>query len=261
MAPAPRCSTRSRPFAKPAARKIAVKVVNVFVNVCGADGGTVVGGGQAPGASLVAGDDLRGDDDAGPVEAAVVVQGRAVPPRPAQHCDRRDHYLYREYLPAAALDRVLGEVRAGIGSARPGRCLIVLGRRRIGKSALVEEFVRLNQVPYVFYTAEVGESDLPEIRASVVVFDEVPYLMDESGALTGLAAPQAFDAALVTGGLRIVCARCRHRRSCPWPPSFPTTRRRGRCWVRSGAGSGRSRTSPGRLAGSLTRRWLVPPIC
>jgi AAA+ ATPase superfamily predicted ATPase len=120
-----------------------------------------------------------------------------------------------------ALDRALAEVRSGLGSTRPGQCLILRGRRRIGKSALVEEFVRLSGVPYVFHTAEigfgadplteftraVGDSALPDAavcaeatpgnwaaalrqlagilpddRVSVVVLDEVPYLMDEGGS-------------------------------------------------------------------------------
>jgi uncharacterized protein len=121
----------------------------------------------------------------------------------------------------ATLGRALGEVRASVGAAQPGRCLILRGRRRIGKSALVEEFVRRGGVPYVFHTAEIGfggdplaefirdvaVSSLPDAelfreatpgnwaaalrqlagvlptdRASVVVLDEVPYLMDEAGA-------------------------------------------------------------------------------
>lgn len=121
----------------------------------------------------------------------------------------------------AVLTRALGEVRASKGSARPGRCLIIRGRRRIGKSALVEEFIRRSDVPYVFYTAEIGLGDdplaqftrdvavsslpeaglfteaapgnwaaalrqlagiLPDDQVSVVVFDEVPYLMDGAGA-------------------------------------------------------------------------------
>lgn len=205
----------------------------------------------------------------------------------------------------AVLGRTLAEVGAAKGSARPGQCLILRGRRRIGKSALVEEFVRRSGAPYVFYTAEIGFGTdalgefvnavrdstvpdagvfteatpgnwaaalrqlagiLPEDQPSVVVLDEVPYLMDESGAfesvlqrawdrelsrkpvlllligsdlsmmealtsygrpfhqrgvdmpigplnpadvaaMTGLRPAAAFDAALVTGGLPIICAR------------------------------------------------------
>lgn len=121
----------------------------------------------------------------------------------------------------AALQRALGEVREAAGSARPGRCLLLRGRRRIGKSALVEEFVRRSGVPYVFHTAQIGfgsepvvefahdvaVSSLPEASVfadaapgnwtaalrqlagvlpdddvSVVVLDEVPYLMDDAGS-------------------------------------------------------------------------------
>src|ERR1022692_1188754 len=54
-----------------------------------------------------------------------------------------------------ALAQVQAEAAAGAGR---GCCLILHGRRRIGKSALVEEFLRLSGVPHVFYTAEIGAS-------------------------------------------------------------------------------------------------------
>ena len=121
----------------------------------------------------------------------------------------------------ARLDGMLAEVRGLAGSARPGRCVIVRGRRRIGKSALVEEFIEQQQVPSVFYTAEVGFGGeplrefseavrisglldaqvfgeavpgnwaaalrqlagvLPGDGPSIVVLDELPYLMDPDGA-------------------------------------------------------------------------------
>src|ERR1700734_1859552 len=65
---------------------------------------------------------------------------------------------------------MLGEVRELVGSARPGKCVIVRGRRRIGKSALVEEFIDRNQVPSVFYTAEIGfgREPLREFREVVL---------------------------------------------------------------------------------------------
>ncbi len=56
----------------------------------------------------------------------------------------------------ALLGGMLAEVRKLAGSARPGRCVIVRGSRRIGKFALVEEFIEQQQVPSVFYTAEIG---------------------------------------------------------------------------------------------------------
>ncbi len=208
----------------------------------------------------------------------------------------------------ALLDAMLAEVRQQAGAARPGKCVIVRGRRRIGKSALVEEFIEQQQVPSVFYTAEIGfgggplrefgesvrlstlpaahvfaeavpgnwaaalrqlAGALPEHGPSIVVLDEMPYLMDPDGAfesvlqrswdrelsrkpvllvlvgsdlsmmealtsygrpfhqrgtqltvgplnpadvaaMAGLPAAEAFDAALVTGGLPIICARWLH---------------------------------------------------
>jgi AAA+ ATPase superfamily predicted ATPase len=205
----------------------------------------------------------------------------------------------------ASLGQVLSEVQEQVGAAQPGKCLIIRGRRRIGKSALVEEFIDRHHVPSVFYTAEIGfggeplrefsetvrasalpEADvfgeaapgnwaaafrqlagiLPSDKASVIVIDELPYLMDSSGAfesvlqrawdrelsrkpvlliligsdlsmmetltsygrpfhqrgaqmtvgplnpadvsaMAGLSAADAFDAALITGGLPIICAR------------------------------------------------------
>jgi uncharacterized protein len=205
----------------------------------------------------------------------------------------------------AVLDQILSEVQEQAGTARPGKCLIICGRRRIGKSALAEEFIDRHHVPSVFYTAEIGfggeplrefsetvrasalpEADvfdeavpgnwaaalrqlagiLPNDQVSVVVIDELPYLMDSSGAfesilqrawdrelsrkpvllvligsdlsmmealtsygrpfhqrgtqmtvrplnpadvsaMAGLPAADAFDAALITGGLPIICAR------------------------------------------------------
>ncbi|WP_278265030.1 ATP-binding protein [Nocardia sp. AG03] len=120
-----------------------------------------------------------------------------------------------------ALDTTLSGVRSAIGTTKPGCCLILRGRRRIGKSALIEEFTQRSGVPNVFYTSEIGlgidpliefadtvahsslpDADvfadalpanwtaalrqlagiLPDDEPSVVVLDELPYLMDEAGA-------------------------------------------------------------------------------
>lgn len=202
----------------------------------------------------------------------------------------------------AVLDSELA--KAGSGEPVPGRCLLVRGRRRVGKSRLVEEFLEHHEAPSLFFTAsgaptrdelaqfvvDAAESTLPnrevisvanpaswhdafrllaaalpDDRASVVVIDELPYLMDDDHALEGtlqrawdrelsrkpvllilvgsdlsmmralneydrpfhqrgremvvgplnpadvaamldLDAAAAFDAALVTGGLPLVCA-------------------------------------------------------
>lgn len=98
-----------------------------------------------------------------------------------------------------------------------GRCLLIRGRRRVGKSRLVEQFCRTAAVPSLYFTAsqqgdrevelfidELADSDLPSRGAvdglapqtwdaalrllanvlegqgpSIVVFDEFPYLVDD----------------------------------------------------------------------------------
>lgn len=207
----------------------------------------------------------------------------------------------------ATLSTLLRAVASEVGSSRPGRCLLLRGRRRIGKSSLVEAFVDRADVPAVFFTAAGASAEaelealreavavstlpdrgvfadavpgnwsaalrqlagiLPDDRPSVVVVDEVPYLMDrvdafegvlqrawdrelsrrpvllvlvgsdlsmmealgsygrpfhqrgqemvlgplspaEVGQMLQLAPAEAFDAALVTGGLPLVCAAWR----------------------------------------------------
>ncbi|WP_106402159.1 ATP-binding protein [Actinocorallia populi] len=122
---------------------------------------------------------------------------------------------------ATALERI----RAGIGSERSGQCVLLRGRRRVGKSSLVEEFLRRAEVPSLFFTAAGGPAEdelvelaetvatstlpdralfaeeapnhwnaafrllaelLPDDAPSVVVFDEVPYLMDRVDAFEGM---------------------------------------------------------------------------
>lgn len=119
-----------------------------------------------------------------------------------------------------ALNRI-----SAANAVQPGECILIRGRRRVGKSSLVEEFLRTAEVPYVFFTAAgrsaadeltelaevVAASSLPERglfaeeaptqwsaalrllaellpddQPSVVVIDEVPYLMDRVDAFEGL---------------------------------------------------------------------------
>lgn len=125
--------------------------------------------------------------------------------------------------------RVLGaafeKVREGGGSQKPGECILLRGRRRVGKSSLVEEFLSRAEVPYLFFTAAGGSAEdeltelldaaasstlperslfaeeaptqwnaafrllaeiLPDDSPSVVVIDEVPYLMDRIDAFEGM---------------------------------------------------------------------------
>jgi AAA+ ATPase superfamily predicted ATPase len=124
----------------------------------------------------------------------------------------------------SALDRELELVRAG-GKEHPGRALLVRGRRRVGKSRLIEEFVERSGVPHVYFTAstqkpaeelrlfaaEVTESDLPgsstfsdvtlgsweaalrllagavpEDSPSILVIDELPYLIAGDPGFEGM---------------------------------------------------------------------------
>lgn len=123
------------------------------------------------------------------------------------------------------LDEALASVREAVGSPKPGQCILMRGRRRVGKSSLVEEFLRRNNVPSLYFTASgaapeeelaelldsVATSTLPERgtfaeeapgqwnaafrllaqilpddEPSVLVIDEVPYLMARVDAFEGI---------------------------------------------------------------------------
>ena len=135
----------------------------------------------------------------------------------------------------AQLGDLLDRVRAGGRTGRPGRAVLIRGRRRVGKSRLVEEFAQRAALPHVFFTAtgapradelasfatEVAASDLPDAarfadfavpptwdaalallasilptdRPSMVVFDEMPYLAREDPSFEG-TLQKAFDRSL-----------------------------------------------------------------
>ncbi|WP_277212025.1 ATP-binding protein [Isoptericola croceus] len=122
--------------------------------------------------------------------------------------------------------------RASESSDRPGRAILVRGRRRVGKSRLVEEFIDRAEVPSFFFTAAGGPptadladfaaelaastlpdsevaasseppatwsvalqllaSALPTDRPSIVVLDEMPYLVRADPSFEG-ALQRAFD--------------------------------------------------------------------
>jgi uncharacterized protein len=125
----------------------------------------------------------------------------------------------------ALLNHELQQVVDAADQDRPGRCLLIRGRRRVGKSRLVETFIDRAEVPSLYFTAA-GDSPeaelerlakdaslsslpgrdvltaghpqgwdeafrllaaaLPDDRASVCVIDEVPYLMDDGHAFEGI---------------------------------------------------------------------------
>ncbi|MFC7343222.1 ATP-binding protein [Saccharopolyspora griseoalba] len=136
----------------------------------------------------------------------------------------------------ATLERELRKVASGVGGERSGRCVMLRGRRRVGKSRLVERFAENSGVPFLFYAAvgasaeddltrlardaqasnlplahlltsaqpqnwdaafDVLAAALPDDQPSVLVVDEVPYLMDDDGAFEGMLQ-RAWDRALET---------------------------------------------------------------
>ncbi|MBN3932595.1 AAA family ATPase [Streptomyces verrucosisporus] len=122
------------------------------------------------------------------------------------------------------LGRLLGDVEEGRGATR-GRALIMMGRRRVGKSRLVQEFCDRSGAPYVVFqatrgrnpdseradfTAALAQSPLPgaelvaglraddwnqalrslalavpDNRPSIAVIDEVPWLVERDGEFEG----------------------------------------------------------------------------
>src|SRR5215468_267044 len=93
----------------------------------------------------------------------------------------------------AMLDRALGRVRAGGRAGRPGRAILMRGRRRVGKSRLAEEFIERAGRPYLFFTA----SAQPGIEADLRLFAEAGASSDLPGAgVFRDQTPGSWDAAL-----------------------------------------------------------------
>lgn len=121
------------------------------------------------------------------------------------------------------LDKMLSKVRADT-SSKPGRALIMHGRRRVGKSRLAEEFLERSGGPGVFFAASKqttqqelghfaqavlesnipGKEDfnglsfgswesalknlariLPGEQGTVIIIDELPYLIESDPAFEG----------------------------------------------------------------------------
>jgi AAA+ ATPase superfamily predicted ATPase len=142
------------------------------------------------------------------------------------------------------LARLLTRVTAGGRAGRPGRAILIRGRRRVGKSRLVEEFVDKSAVPYVFFTASgqptveadlrlfaeaVRESTLPDTELfrdqtpgtwdaalrllaqclpdaspSIVVIDEMPYLIATDAGFEG-TLQKIYDRELSRKPMLLVC--------------------------------------------------------
>lgn len=93
----------------------------------------------------------------------------------------------------AALHRMLRRTLAGGRAGRPGRALLIRGRRRVGKSRLVEEFVEQAGVPCLFFTA----SAQPDKNADLALFTEAAVTSDLPEAdVFRDQTPTSWDAAL-----------------------------------------------------------------
>jgi AAA+ ATPase superfamily predicted ATPase len=131
-----------------------------------------------------------------------------------------------------SLDRLLAAVKDGGRIGRPGEAVLVRGRRRVGKSRLIAEFLDRAAVPHLFFSAtggakaddlagflvELTRSSLPDAERygryrtpeswdeaftlladnlpadtpTVIVLDEMPYLVREDPSFEG-ALQKSFD--------------------------------------------------------------------
>lgn len=91
------------------------------------------------------------------------------------------------------LGGILRAVQTGSRTGRPGRAVLIRGRRRVGKSRLVEEFLERAGLPHVFFTAVGGsrEEDLAGFTAEVAASS-----LPGAERFAGFTAPQNWDAAL-----------------------------------------------------------------
>jgi AAA+ ATPase superfamily predicted ATPase len=93
----------------------------------------------------------------------------------------------------ATLNRMLQRVITGGRAGRPGRAVLMRGRRRVGKSRLVEEFVERSGVASLFFTA----SAQPNREADLALFVEAALASDLPAAQTFAdQSPTSWDAAL-----------------------------------------------------------------
>lgn len=93
----------------------------------------------------------------------------------------------------ALLAELMESVRTGGRTGRSGRAVLIRGRRRVGKSRLVEEFARRSRLPHVFFTA----SGMPRSEELVSLAEQVAASdLPKAARFAEFAAPQNWDAAL-----------------------------------------------------------------
>jgi AAA+ ATPase superfamily predicted ATPase len=90
------------------------------------------------------------------------------------------------------LNDLMALMQTGGRTGRPGRALLVRGRRRVGKSRLVEEFLERAGLPHLFFTAIGGsrEEDLAGFAAELAASG-----LPDASRFAAFASPQTWDAA------------------------------------------------------------------
>ncbi|MEU6996957.1 DUF234 domain-containing protein [Nonomuraea sp. NPDC046570] len=92
----------------------------------------------------------------------------------------------------ASLNRLLSTAAAGGRLGRPGRAILMRGRRRVGKSRLAEEFVARSGLPHLFFAANTRPT-----RMQLQRFQEVARRSTLPGAdLFDVVTPDSWEAAL-----------------------------------------------------------------
>lgn len=93
----------------------------------------------------------------------------------------------------AQLLALLARVVDGGRTGRPGKAVLIRGRRRVGKSRLIEEFLQRAEVPALFFTA----SAQPSVERDLRLFTEAVEASDlpAAGVFHG-QSPADWDAAL-----------------------------------------------------------------
>jgi AAA+ ATPase superfamily predicted ATPase len=92
-----------------------------------------------------------------------------------------------------ALNRVLRRVEAGGRTGRPGTAVLIRGRRRVGKSRLVEEFIDRAGLPSLFYTASAQSNTATDLRMFIEA--GAASTLPEASTFAG-QSPRDWDAAL-----------------------------------------------------------------
>jgi AAA+ ATPase superfamily predicted ATPase len=118
----------------------------------------------------------------------------------------------------AMLEKALGRVRAGGRAGRPGRAILMRGRRRVGKSRLAEEFIERAGVPYLFFTASAQSSMEADLRlfaeagassdllGTRVFRDQIPGSWDAALRLLAAALPTDQPSVVILDGMPYLIA-------------------------------------------------------